>query len=542
MPRWRRLRMPGLRIPQGRWRYWALGSLVVVAVLTYSVAFLIDEPMRRSMERQLNARLKGYTARVGKLDFHPHGFSLDLKDIVITQDAYPDPPVARIRRLSASVEWRALLSGRLVGDVEIIRPKVNLNLAQARAEIKDEVPVEKRGWQEALEAVYPLKINTFVIRRGEIVYTDEEGPFAPLRLRHLTFEASNIQNVRSKDRTYPSEVHLAASVFERGKLQVDGHADFLAVPHPAVLADVRFEGVELDYFRPLTRHYDVAVKGGLLSADGRVEYAPSVKTVELRDARIDGVTVEYVHKGAKGVRGVSTVANKAGKAAAEVATEKPGLIIRAAHLEVARSTFGLVNAAAKPQYRLFLSDANVKVKNLSNQRAEGVGDVELTGKFLGTGATAMQVRFRPGTPRPDMDIKIRITDTEMQRMNDLLRAHGGFDVKSGSFSFFSEISVNKGQVAGYVKPLFKDLDVYDPQQDRHKNIFRRAYEAVVGAIAQLLENRPRDEVATKTAVSGRIDNPNVGTMEAIVRLVQNAFAQAILPGFDREIRRKSSSG
>jgi len=97
-------------------------------------------------------------------------------------------------------------------------------------------------------------------------------------------------------------------------------------------------------------------------------------------------------------------------------------------------------------------------------------------------------------------------------------------------------------VAGYVKPLFKDLDVYDPQQDRHKNIFRRAYEAVVGAIAQLLENRTRDEVATKTAVSGRIDNPNVGTMEAIVRLVQNAFAQAILPGFDREIRRKSSSG
>jgi len=49
-------------------------------------------------------------------------------------------------------------------------------------------------------------------------------------------------------------------------------------------------------------------------------------------------------------------------------------------------------------------------------------------------------------------------------------------------------------------------------------------------------------VATKTAVSGRIDNPNVGTMEAIVRLVQNAFAQAILPGFDREIRRESSSG
>jgi hypothetical protein len=537
---WSRLRVPlGLRIPEGRWRAWALGTLVVVAVLAYSMAFLIDEPLRRQMERQINQRLKGYTARVGKLDFHPHGFSLDLKDIVITQDAQPDPPVARIRRLTASVEWRALLSGKLVGDVEIVRPKVNLNLAQARQEIKDPMPVEKRGWQEALEAVYPLKINTFVIRRGELVYTDE-GPFAPLHLRRIQLEASNIRNVRSKERTYPSEIHLVAKVFERGRLEVDGRADFLAEPHAGVLADVRMEGIELDYFRPLTRHYDVAVKGGLLSADGRVEYAPTVKTVDLREARVEGVTVEYVHKGAKGVRGVSTVANKAGKAAADVTTEKPGLVVRADQLQVARSTFALVNAAARPSYRLYLSDTNVKVKNLSNQRAEGVGDVELTGKFMGSGPTAMQVRFRPGTPRPDMDVKIRISDTRMQPMNDLFRAHGGFDVTGGSFSFFSEISVNQGQVAGYVKPLFKDVDVYDPRQDRSKNIFRRAYEAVVGAIAQLLENRPRDEVATKTELSGRIDNPNVGTVEAIVRLVQNAFAQAIAPGFDRESRRRSS--
>ena len=101
--------MPGLRIPQGRWRYWALGSLAVVAVLAYSVAFLIDEPMRRSMERQLNARLKGYTARVGKLDFHPHGFSLDLKDIVITDDKpLPDCVVYVARTIDVGLVNNAL--------------------------------------------------------------------------------------------------------------------------------------------------------------------------------------------------------------------------------------------------------------------------------------------------------------------------------------------------------------------------------------------------------------------------------------------------
>ena len=74
--------------------------------------------------------------------------------------------------------------------------------------------------------------------------------------------------------------------------------------------------------------------------------------------------------------------------------------------------------------------------------------------------------------------------------------------------------------------------MYDPRQDRSKNIFRRAYEAVVGAIAQLLENRPRDEVATKTELSGRIDNPNVGTVEAIVRL----RAERVRPGHRARLR------
>jgi hypothetical protein len=89
---------------------------------------------------------------------------------------------------------------------------------------------------------------------------------------------------------------------------------------------------------------------------------------------------------------------------------------------------------------------------------------------------------------------------------------------------------------GYVKPLLKDVDVYDPAQDRKKNVVRRAYEAVVGALSTVLENQPRDEVATRIDISGRIDDPQVSAVEAAVRLVQNAFFKAILPGFERRPR------
>jgi hypothetical protein len=91
-------------------------------------------------------------------------------------------------------------------------------------------------------------------------------------------------------------------------------------------------------------------------------------------------------------------------------------------------------------------------------------------------------------------------------------------------------------VEGYIKPLFKDMKVYDARQDREKSLFRKLYEGLVGGVAKLLENRPREEVATRTDLSGAVENPEASTWQVIVNLVRNAFFQAILPGFEKEIR------
>jgi len=102
---------------------------------------------------------------------------------------------------------------------------------------------------------------------------------------------------------------------------------------------------------------------------------------------------------------------------------------------------------------------------------------------------------------------------------------------------YAELSVKNGMIQGYIKPLFRDLDVYDKRQDKVKNLFRKLYEGLVGGVSKLLENTPRDEVATKAEISGRLDDPHTSTWQIIVRLIQNAFFKAILPGFDREVGR-----
>ena len=118
-------------------------------------------------------------------------------------------------------------------------------------------------------------------------------------------------------------------------------------------------------------------------------------------------------------------------------------------------------------------------------------------------------------------------------MNDLLRAHGGMDVVSGVFSVFTQMTVKNGSIDGYLKPLFKDVEAYDPAQDRDKGLLKKIYEKIINAASTVLKNTPRGEVATKADLSGPVDNPQMSTWETVVTLIRNAFFEAVLPGFEQ---------
>jgi hypothetical protein len=515
-----------------RWTV-ATAAAVSLVLLAYVVATFIDEPLRRRIERDLNAQLVGYQVRIERLDFHPLGFSWDLENSTIVQIARPDPPVASLPELSASVQWRALLSGRLVADFIFKRPKLHITLAQARQEARDRVPIEKRGWQDALQEVYPLKINEFRVVDGDITYVDR-GPFKPLHVTDVNFRAGNIRNIRSRDREYPSDVHLEATLVETATLRADGHADFLATPHAGFRTDIELEGLRLDYLAPVIHHYNLAADGGTLSAAGKIEYAPRTKIVELRHATVRNAAIDYVHRGEEEAPG-----ERAAKKVVKVATKpeaEPAMVVRADQLRIADSRIAFANRHTNPPYRVFVSDLDVTVDDFSNQRNEGGGEARVRGKFMGSGAAALDARFQPATERSDFDMKVQIENVDLQGMNDLLQAHGNFDVSSGKFSVYSELAVRGGRVDGYVKPLFSDLDVYDPERDKDKALGQKLYEGLVGGVATALENRSRDEVATKTDISGPIEDPQTSTWQIILRLVQNAFFKSILPGLEAERR------
>ena len=494
-------------------------------------SFFVDEPLRRTIESRMNASMKGYTARIERLSFHPLGFGVTLYGLTFSQNAHPDPPVLAVSQLDASVEWKALVHRRVVANFKLDRPLLYVDLTHIREEAKDPTPLTQHGWQQAFEAIYPLKINEVVITRGEAIYVDP-GPFKPLRLTDIEVHADNIRNVHSKERDYPSELKLRAVVFEKGRLAIDGHADFLAEPHVGVKADIGINGVPLDYFKPVTNHYNLTVSGGTFSADGLVEYAPTIKVVDLRNAEIAGVKIEYVHTPKN-----EGIAQKTTKAAADVTKQtanRSDLLVRAEHVRVRQSEVGVINKAATPEFRVFFTNVNLDVDNVTNQRSEGIGKIHLTGLFMGSGKTDATMSFEPDERGPDFHLVLKIEDTDMPAMNPILRQYGKFDVVAGTFSFYAELDGKAGRVNGYVKPLFKDVKASDADKDRDKTFTQKLYGHLVDIAAKVLKNFPRKEVATKIDVAGQIDQPQTSVWQALGNLLRNAFIKAILPGLERE--------
>ena len=507
-----------------------IGGVLAVLILLFVIAIpLAREPLRRYVENTMNENLEGYSVELGSISYRPIS-AVILHDLLIFQDAHPDPPVADIPYLRASLHWRQILRARLVADFKVENPNLHLNLEQLREEMEEEVPADERGWQEAVQAIYPFRVNVITIREGELVYIDED-PDQPLHLEDIFFEAINIRNIVSPDATYPSSFRLESVIFGEGRLLVDGNADFLQEPYPGVDTQVEITGIPLDPIRPVLSRYNIFIRNGEFAASGHIEHSPQVRRYEFDSVEISDIHLDYRYQGPD----PEADENDTTEAVMEAVTAGPPgeeeFLYRVENLRVT-GIVGIVNTETDPQYRLFLDPFDLRINQLSNDIRLGTTTAELSGMFMGSGRTSASAALRPEETDPEFYLDLTIEETHMPAMNDLLMAYGGFDVTEGQFSLVMEIRVEDQRVDGYVEPFLKDMTVLDPDED--KDFAQQFYEGVVDALSILLENIPRDEVATRAYITGELDDPEVSTWEIVGNLIRNAFFEAIIPRFEEE--------
>jgi hypothetical protein len=511
---------------------WVVAVLGVLFLTIFIASYFLDPILRTRLENTINQKLLGYHTRLSHAHVQLLSGTLTLSGLVVEQNAHPTPAVANLAQIVFSIQWRELFSGHVVADVLLTHPTVHINLVQLRAENADPVPLSKEGWQDAIEAIYPFEINRFTIQNGEATYIDTD-PKRPLHLTDISALADNIRNIHYKNQEYPSPFHANSVVFEEGRMTIDGKANFLAKPFPGILANYHVDHIPLRQFEPEVQRENLHVYRGILQSEGVVEYSPSIARVEVDNAAINGIHLDYVHTSQSAVAEANRI--DTAKAYAAKVNNAPAVQLKAREVVLTDSDFEFLNDAANPHYRLFLSDSNLRVTNLSNHQSAGPAKLQFSGKLMGSGDTTLTGTLRPQHQGPDFDFELGSRGTDLTSLNDMLRAYGKFDVASGRISVFSQVTVKDHYLNGYIKPLFTDVKVYSAQKDAKKPILHQAYELAIGGAAKLLKNRSTQQVATRIDISGSVSDPKLSAWQAIGEFLANAFIHAIVPGFDREV-------
>ncbi|HEV2293110.1 MAG TPA: DUF748 domain-containing protein [Tepidisphaeraceae bacterium] len=191
-----------------------------------------------------------------------------------------------------------------------------------------------------------------------------------------------------------------------------------------------------------------------------------------------------------------------------------------------------VAAVTSPPVEMSIDDLQASVENLTNIHDEVtplVATVTAEGLAMGHAMLEYEMKIDPFSYKPTFQMAFRLLGLDVTKTNDLTRAYGSFDFEDGWFDLVIEMDAKEGQLDGYVKPLFRDVEVISRQDVREDNALQVFWEALIGGAAEILKNQPRDQVATLVEMHGDLSDPNINVLEIIGNLLRNAFIRAYLP-------------
>lgn len=210
-------------------------------------------------------------------------------------------------------------------------------------------------------------------------------------------------------------------------------------------------------------------------------------------------------------------------------------------LRIHDGTISFRNFSSDPPVNINANEVQLNVRNLSNapdaqgQRSAGLDG---TANFLGHAPVEASAQFDPLGRVDNADLQLRMLGLDLTRINDFASAYGKFDFRAGEGDLTLELEVREGQVDGYIKPLMRNVDVFDMDQDlrnEEKGFFRGLWEAIVHGGQEVLQNQQKDQFATRIEISGSLEDTDMSAFQAILAILRNAFVEAFTPRFERAL-------
>jgi hypothetical protein len=208
-------------------------------------------------------------------------------------------------------------------------------------------------------------------------------------------------------------------------------------------------------------------------------------------------------------------------------------------IEIKDGAVHFQNFHNQDKFDIYVTNLFSVATNLTNSRKvtqKLPAGLNASGETLGHGLLTVNLKMNPLDAGPTFEVTATLTNVNMVQINDFLRSYGKLDVARGTFNLFVSAAASEGNYQGYVKVLFENLDIFQWEKDRKKNILDLFWQAIAGALSEGFRNHPHDQLATQIPISGSFTNSHVHVFAAVGSLLRNAFIRALIPKIEPQIK------
>jgi hypothetical protein len=204
----------------------------------------------------------------------------------------------------------------------------------------------------------------------------------------------------------------------------------------------------------------------------------------------------------------------------------------------------LINVIDQPGTDLSMKNFQLQIENIRNVEEKGArlpSPVRATGDLQGYGGTLdFKADMQLLKKMPDFDYNLSFNNVQLVELNSLAREYAGIDFEKGTISIFSELAMYDGKLAGYVKPLTKEMRIFKLKEENNKEEKRGIggffKELLAEGASAVMENPKKEQVATRIPLEGTVNEVKTSIWPIIGNMVRNAYVEAFKAEFDNSVR------
>lgn len=230
--------------PMTRWRASKRSKfvlvLLVLACLLLALRIALPYWLKSSVNNAI-ADLPNYGGGIADVDVALWRSSYQIHGLTIDKlDGGTAAPFLIVEELDLSLQWKALIRGRIVGEVVAYRPHVTFYQSEESEQLGKDV-----HWTKTLADLLPISINRFEVVDGRVDYArledDEVGDLSALDVDLL---ATNLRNVIDTKEALPSSFRLRARLLDLIPLEARGRINPMEEV-PSMTGELSCENIDL---------------------------------------------------------------------------------------------------------------------------------------------------------------------------------------------------------------------------------------------------------------------------------------------------------